>query len=148
MGVPLLDLVALSDLRPLGVVGSTTMGENLMIDWTGTASRLKYPSEEAMWTELYDRQKLSIAQLATRLGLSRNAVRIELAKRGVHVRGRGGANNAKLTLTNEVLEEIRQEGVMAVAKRMGLNYTTMYKRLRKMGVTVAELRSATLKENA
>lgn len=111
-----------------------------MIDWTPIAQRLGHASEEMLWHELYDVQKLSITTLATRLGISRNTIRQALARRHIQVRGRGGPNNLVLALTPEVIEEVRRDGVLAVAKRMELNYTTLYKRLRRAGIRVADLK--------
>jgi transcriptional regulator of acetoin/glycerol metabolism len=111
-----------------------------MIDWVPVVQRLGYASEDAMWKDLYDAQRLSIAALAQRLGVSRNTIRHTLERRGVTLRGRGGANNNALDLTDAVIEEVRQHGVMAVAKRLEINYTTLYKRLRARGLSVADLR--------
>jgi transcriptional regulator of acetoin/glycerol metabolism len=119
-----------------------------MIDWQPTAARLGYSSEESMWQELYDGQKLSIAQLSARLGVSRNTVRLALERRGVHIRKRGGANNKSLTLSPEILDDIRQHGILTVAKKLKLNYTTLYKRLRKAGLSVADLRGSKEKADA
>jgi DNA-binding NtrC family response regulator len=114
-------------------------GEAEMIEWSALAQRLGYASDEAMWADLYDVKHLSVAALATRLGISRNAIRSTLKKRGAGMRKRGGANNRREDLSDEIIDEVRKDGVMAVAKRMKVKYTTLYKRLRRMGMTVAEL---------
>lgn len=111
-----------------------------MIDWRPICTKLGYADEEAMWRDLYETQKLSITALEKRLGVSRNTIRQTLKKRGVTVRGRGGANRITLDLTDDVVAEVRRDGVMAVAKRLGVNYTTLYKRLRRQGIAVADLR--------
>jgi transposase-like protein len=111
-----------------------------MIEWNAIAQRLGYADENSMWRDLYDVKKKSIAALAGELGVSRNTIRHTIRARGIAVRGRGGANRNVLDLTDEVIAEVKRDGVAAVAKRLGINFTTLYKRLRKHGVDIAELR--------
>lgn len=117
-----------------------------MIEWKALATRLGYESEEAMWKALYDEKHLSIAALSGRLGISRNAIRATLRKRGA-LRKRGGANNVLEEMPAALLEEVRRDGVMTVAKRMGVKYATLYKRLRKAGVTVTELQKGEVSDD-
>lgn len=101
----------------------------MAIEWDETAVKLGFESEEAMWQDYYIVRKLSITQLAERLGVSRNTVRAALERLEIPVRSRGGPNNQKLDVTDELVDEIRRDGIAAVAKRRGLSYTTVYKRL-------------------
>lgn len=111
------------------------------IDWDSVAQRLKYANALAMWQDLYGQQSLSISQLAERLGISRNAIRLALIKAGVVRRTRGGAqNNKTVVVTPDLLSEIRRNGVAAVAKRLDVNGTTLYKRLRAAGIDILKLR--------
>jgi transcriptional regulator of acetoin/glycerol metabolism len=130
-------MVALSNLWLLGE--SHTEGE-VMIEWEVLAQRLGYADEDAMWRDRYSEKKTSIAALSVSLGVSRNTIRQRLEAKNIDLRSRGGANNNSLDLTDEVIEEVRRDGVMAVAKRLEINYTTLYKRLRTKGITIADLR--------
>jgi len=113
-----------------------------MIEWAVIAEKLRFASSDAMWKALYVEQRLSITKIAERFGVSRNTVRGELLKRGL-LRKQGGPNNVTgVELTSDLIDEIRREGVLAVAKRLGINYTTLYKRLRKLGLSVTDLRTS------
>lgn len=118
-----------------------------MIDWTNTAQRLGYDSEAAMWTDYYVTKGLSVSQLAKRLDVSRNTIRDSLDRCGITIRGRGGPNNQKLDITDELVEEIRRDGITKVAKKLGLSYTTLYKRIyRVKGLTIAEVQAVKKEE--
>lgn len=92
-----------------------------------------------MWQDLYVTRKLSLVILAQKLDVSRNTVRSSLERLNIPIRTRGGANNQRLgELTGELIAEIEQHGVAATAKRLGLSYTTLYKRLYKRDATQAE----------
>lgn len=111
-----------------------------MIDWDTTASQLGYDSPQAMFRDLYVTKHLSIAQIETKLDVSRNVIKEQLLKAGIPKRKPGGPNNAKVVLTQELLDEIRKDGVRAVADRLKLSYTTLYKRLRLRKISVKSLR--------
>jgi len=102
-----------------------------MIKWEETAVQLGYASPEAMWEDFYCKKRIPISKLATQLDVSRNAIREALERYGVKIRGRGGANNTKIEVTDELIERIRKaDGSIAViAKELGVSYTTLYKRL-------------------
>lgn len=112
-----------------------------MIEWPKVARSLGYSDDVALWKDLYETKKLSIAQISKKLDVSRNVVRENLAKAGVVMRKQGGPNNARVVLTDDLLDRIRKDGVAAVARDLGLDYTTLYKRLRLRGMSVASLRS-------
>ena len=112
-----------------------------MIEWAALTKSLGYDSETAFWQDLYVEKKLSIAQLSRKLDVSRNVIRDCLKKAGVTSRKRGGPNNSKVVLTEELIEEVRKDGIAVVAKRLEMDYTTLYKRLYKRGITVASLRA-------
>jgi transposase len=112
----------------------------MAIEWSGVATALEYPSEEEMWRDLYVTRGLSIVQIAKKLDVSRNTVRESLDRTGIVLRQRGGPNNQKLEITDALVEDIRREGITSVAKKLGLSYTTVYKRLyRVRGLTLADL---------
>ncbi len=100
-----------------------------MIKWLDAANKLGYPSEHEMWSDLYLAQGLSVLQLAERLGVSRNTVREALSRHGITPRQRGGANNQKVFLTDEIIERVRVYGIAQVARELKVAYATLYKRL-------------------
>jgi len=113
-----------------------------MIDWLSTAMKLGHADEEAMWKALYE--KSSIAELSTQLGVSRNTIRLRLVKCGVAFRGRGGPNNKHTDVTDELLEKVKREGIAAVAKELGIQYSTLYKRIYRIrGLKIADLKAPT-----
>jgi transposase len=102
-----------------------------MIDWKPVLDRLGYASELAMWQDLYEQKGLSISELADRFNVGRTTIRDALWRRGIAVRSRGGANHHDKIVPNpELLEAVRKEGIRAVAIRMGLSKTAVYKRIR------------------
>jgi hypothetical protein len=102
-----------------------------MIDWNITARGLGYPDEAGMWEDLYVRKRCSIAKLSRDLDVSRNTIRLSIEKAGLSLRRRGGPNNRPPDLTDELVEEIKKEGIAAVAKRLHMPYATLYKRFRR-----------------
>ena len=119
-----------------------------MILFEDAAKRLGYEDEEAMWKDLYVQKRQSITALAVQLDVSRNTIRSALLRFSLEVRGRGGANNTKTVVNDALIAEIRKDGVMAVAARLNVNYTTLYKRLRRAGVLVADLQPETSDETS
>lgn len=112
-----------------------------MTDWTRLSSSLNYGDERSMWEDLYTVRKLSISQIARKLDVSSNTVRASLMRHGVTTRKRGGPNNQRLVVTDELVDECRRDGIAAVARRLDLDYTTVYKRLyRVRGLKVSDLR--------
>lgn len=102
-----------------------------MINWESTYTRLGYKSELEFWTDLYTTRGLSIAELATKLDVSRNTIRASLERAHIEIRKQGGPNNQKLEVSPAIVEEIEKDGIAAVAKRLDLSYTTVYKQLHK-----------------
>lgn len=111
-----------------------------LIDWQSVAKRLGYDSPTRMWEDLYLEKKLSISQIETKLDVSRNVVKEQLTKAGIASRSRGGPNNAKVVITDELIAEMKRDGIKAVASRLQLSYTTLYKRLRLRGISATSLR--------
>lgn len=112
-----------------------------MIDWLSTSKLMGYDDDVEMWRDLYESKSLSISQLSRKLGVSRNVVRACLEKAGIKKKKRGGPNNTRCVVTDEMVEEIRRDGISAVAKRLGLDYTTLYKKLKRVrGLTPKDLR--------
>jgi hypothetical protein len=111
-----------------------------MINWEEIAKGARYESEEAMWRDYYVTKRKTIEELTRDLGVSRNVIRERLIRCAIPVRKQGGPNNSKIGVSDELLTEIRRDGIEATAKRMGLKYDALYKRLRKAGHTSASLR--------
>jgi len=110
-----------------------------MIDWPTTATKIGYADEEAMWKALYG--KHSIAELSTMLGVSRNTVRLRLVKCGIEFRGRGGPNNKHTEVTDDLLDRVKRDGIAVVAKELGIQYSTLYKRIYRIrGLKIADLK--------
>jgi len=101
---------------------------NNRYDWNDIASKLEYPHTVAMWTDLYITRNLSTAAIARKFGVSQNTIRSELAGVGIPFRSRGGPNNAKMTMTEEIAQAIKERGMSATAKELGVKYGTLYKR--------------------
>lgn len=111
-----------------------------MIEFEVLASRLGYRNEVALWEDLYVTKGLSLSQISRKLDVSRNVIRLALARAGIPPRKRGGPNNARVVLTQELIDEIRRDGLPTVARRLGLSHSTLYKRLRLRGLSIRDLR--------
>lgn len=111
-----------------------------MIEWEPFAKGLGYSSAPSMWKDLYETKQLTVAQISRKLNVSRNVVRANLTKAGVKMKGRGGPNNSRVVVTDDLLNEIRKDGLTTTAARHNLDYSTLYKRLRARGLSVASLR--------
>ena len=64
-----------------------------MEDWNAIAGSLGYDSEREMFHDLYITERMSIDELARRLGFGRTTIRRRLGRCEFSTRGRGGANN-------------------------------------------------------
>lgn len=91
-----------------------------------------YDSVEHMLRDLYEVQRWSIPKLMQHLGLAEVTVKSLLRHFGIKTRTRGGANNVKVVLTEELIAEISRDGVTAVALRLGVDYTTLQTKLKKL----------------
>lgn len=103
----------------------------MAIDWDTFSKTLGYVGEKEMWERLYG-EGLSITQLVSRLGVSRNTVRERMAIHGVVPRKRGGPNHVKAEITDAVIQRAVKEGIGAVAAELNVDYNTLYKRCRPL----------------
>jgi transposase len=112
------------------------------IEWEPIAAKLGYADETAMWQDLYVTRRLSVSKLTEMFDVSRNTIRYALDRAGVTIRPSGGPNNMKIEITAEVIEAVRLHGIRETAKALGVTYSTLYKRLYRVGQTPAERLSA------
>jgi transposase-like protein len=83
-----------------------------------------------MLCDMYKQHK-SIEGIANELLLSRHTVRLAFERYDVEVKGQGGAQYVKFEVTEDLLDEIEATGVTAVARRLGVDYTSVYKRTKE-----------------
>jgi hypothetical protein len=112
-----------------------------MVNWDEVATKFGYKDSAEMWTDLYINKQLSVSQLERKFGVSRNPIRAALAASGIQKRGRGGPNRKFVVITDELIENCRRDGIAKTAKAMGLDYTTLYKRLKSRGLGPKELKA-------
>ena len=111
-----------------------------MEHWDTLAKEMGYSSTKEMWTEMYDR--FSLASLAQRFGISQKIIRDQLIANGVGIKSRGGANFQKIEVTDALIEKVKTEGIAKVAKDLGVDKTTLYKRLYyKSGIKLRDLKN-------
>jgi len=115
-----------------------------MIRWEGISKDLGYGDEAAMWRDLYG--KYSAPVLATRFGVSVNTVRDQLRRHSIQLRPQGGANFRKVVLDEDMIREIRARGVREVAKERDIDVTTIYKLMKKKGLTPREAKPVPVQE--
>jgi DNA invertase Pin-like site-specific DNA recombinase len=105
-----------------------------MIDWPKIAKErgfvwgeLENGDPKAMLCALYKEHK-SIEGIANELMISRHTVRLAFERYQIEVKTQGGAQYVKFDVTEDLLDEIEATGVTAVARRLGVDYTSVYKR--------------------
>jgi hypothetical protein len=107
-----------------------------MIDWDTVAQKLRFPSEKAMWEYFYNAQVLPISTIADRFGVNQGTVRDALRRCGLIIRQRGGPHNKGSRrwpkTDDELLALVEKFGVIKTAKRIGLEKSTVFKRVRRI----------------
>lgn len=89
-----------------------------------------YEDYKTLLYQLYTTQGMSISELSQRLLISQPRVRQHLLHYKLPIRGKGGANNVKVVMTDTLLREIMRDGVPIVAQRLGVDSVVLYQRLR------------------
>jgi hypothetical protein len=89
-----------------------------------------YESTEKMLYDLYTVQQMPLKELAKNLFTPMWTLRKRLDEVGIQMRSRGGPNNRPWMITREVVEEVSREGVVSVARRLGVNEQQFRKRLK------------------
>lgn len=106
--------------------------------WQPIVEALGYPDEKAMLEDLYVAQGMSIAELASRLGFSRGIVIQHLTTQNIKLRGRGGPNRKVTSRLSEIKDE-EFVNVHALAEKLGMHYSTVYKEARRRGLCISVL---------
>lgn len=110
-------------------------------DWDTTARQLGYPGEKEMWVDLYP--KNSMTQLALKFSKGINTIRARIDYFQIPKRARGGANNVKVEVSKELLDDCVNLGIHAAAVKWGIKPQTLYQRLYyRHGMTVKKLKEA------
>lgn len=102
------------------------------INWDAVASHLNYSTETEMWKDFYLTQKLSIAALEKKLGVTRPTIRAALLRCGLSLRGRGGPHRVKIRISDEqLLKEVNETGPRNVAYHYEVSMTCITNRIRQ-----------------
>lgn len=98
--------------------------------WEPIAKTLGYPDEKSMLVDLYEKEGLSITDLAKKLGYARNSVRRRLLEYGIKPRSRGGLNNLGMSKLRDVSDEDLKHARMT-AKKHGVCVSTVFKEAKR-----------------
>lgn len=101
-----------------------------LIDLENVARRAGYAEYKDLLVDWYVVQRLALLDIAERLHVTQQRVRKHLVRFGITIRGKGGANNVKVVLTQALLEEVAKDGIPAVAMRLGVAQPVLYARIR------------------
>jgi hypothetical protein len=94
-----------------------------------------------MWETLYKTE--SISKLAERFKCGVNTVRSRLEKAQIAAKPRGGANNQKVTIDKQLIDDVISLGVRKAAEMRSIKPQTLYQRLYyKSGLSVKLLKEA------
>lgn len=108
-------------------------------NWEAEASKLGYKSEEEMWKDLYPKHSLN--ELVVKFGRAINTIRARLEYFQIPKRQRGGANNQKVEIDQNLLNDVIALGVNAAAKKHNIRPQALYQRIYyKYGTSVKELK--------
>lgn len=108
-------------------------------DWEAEALKLGYHSEEEMWKALYPQS--SMTQLAEKFKKGINTIRNRIDHYKIEKRSRGGANNVKVEINKEMLDDVISLGVQKAAVKYGIKPQALYQRLYyKYGTSVKQLK--------
>lgn len=100
-------------------------------NWEGIARELRFPNVATMFRKYYVETEMSIEQLAGRFGVSSGQIRTQLVAAGITLRPRGGAQQSKITMTDDLLSACESKGTKQVAAELGVSYSALHKALRR-----------------
>jgi transposase len=107
-------------------------GRPLIFDLAALATQRGYDSIEHMLHDMYVTKVMSIEEVAEDLHVAYRTAKRWLKMYNIKLRPRGGAQNVKITFTDAMLEEVKRDGVTAVALRLGVDRTTVLYHLRRL----------------
>lgn len=90
-----------------------------------------FESYEKLLYELYIVQGYSIEQLQARLFTPHHSLKLKLRELGLITRGKGGPNNRKFVLTDELIAEASRIGVWELSLRLGVDPVQVASRLKE-----------------
>lgn len=85
---------------------------------------------KSMLYDLYVVQRLSLSTIASQLDVTMGRIRRHLVRYQIPVRGKGGPNNVKVVVTDDLVLEAAKYGIGATAQRLGVSVTTLTRQLR------------------
>lgn len=104
-----------------------------MLELNELAKGAGYASYPELLYDFYVARHYSLHECGARLGINWMRVRRHLERFEIPVRKRGGPNNVKVVLTEQLVGEIMRDGLAAVALRLGVSYSVLYSRVRALG---------------
>lgn len=90
-----------------------------------------YSSYYELLYDMYVMKGMSLHAVGESLHIYDRRVRKHLLRFGIAIRGKGGPNNVKVELTEDLLREINVNGISVVADRMGVSYQSLLDRLKR-----------------
>lgn len=108
------------------------MSQRLYLHELETVAKLAgFPDYKSLLQQRYQVECVSLQDLAENLHISQPRLKKHLEKYGIPLRKRGGANNVKIVLTAELIQEIARDGIPAVSMRLGVESSVLYARIRR-----------------
>lgn len=107
-------------------------------DWKPIYTALGFQDEYSMLVDLYITHEMSIGEISKRLGFSTGVVRRKLVQHKIERRGRGGPNRHITSKLADVPDEKFGDPV-ALAKELGMHYSSIYKEARRRGLCISAL---------
>src|SRR4029450_2000360 len=106
----------------------------MSVPWAEIARARGYDTVGRMLRAMYP--KFTLSGLSIRFGCSVDAVRRQLEKENIEIRGRGGVQiQPKLESVTE--EDYRLKGAKVIAQEHGVDVTSVYKHFKRRGVESA-----------
>lgn len=108
--------------------------------WEPIVKALGYEDEAAMLRDLYLGQRMSLKELAKKLGYSFNVVRRHLQAVGIDMRKQGGINRHVSEKLLKVPDEAFAD-IHALARELNMHHSTIWKEKRRRGLVCTSVRS-------
>jgi len=128
-----------SNVSPAETGSLSSKGAIVRTAWEAEAEKRGFVGEKEMWQALYPAKSLS--QLAEEFKVGINTIRTRIDKCGQEVRSRGGANNQKLVIDDDLITDIVKMGVVKSAAKRGVRPQVIYQAVYyKYGLTIKGLK--------